>query len=91
MSANDEQIGGTHYASVIQHWDYAWVNNFDQFQYCITKYVGRHKMKDGLKDLYKAQHHLAKYIELLEAEQDVELEEEKQMMKEMSQGYVRQG
>ena len=83
MSANEKQIGGDHYGSAIkQHWDFAWENGYDQFQYCITKYVHRHKQKNGLEDLRKAQHHLDKYIELLE---------EEQAMKEMSQGYVRQG
>lgn len=70
MSANDKQVGGDHYRtrSGMQHWDWCWENRYDQFQYCITKYVDRHKRKNGLEDLYKARHHLEKYIELLEAE-----------------------
>jgi len=73
MAANDRQEGGNHYnvkKYVQQHWDYAWDHEYDQFQYCITKYVDRHKYKNGLKDLYKARHHLEKYIELLEAEEE---------------------
>ena len=82
MSANDKQVGGSHYGDQsLQHWDFAWQNGYDQFQYCITKYVHRHKFKNGLEDLRKAQHHLEKYIELLE---------EEQMQKEMSRGYVNQ-
>ena len=71
MAANDKQIGGEHYQreGAQQHWDYAWEHEYDQFQYCITKYVDRHKQKNGLEDLYKARHHLDKYIELLEAEE----------------------
>jgi hypothetical protein len=67
--ANDRQVGGNHYnvkKYIQQHWDYAWDHEYDQFQYCITKYVDRHKYREGLKDLRKAQHHLEKYIELLE-------------------------
>jgi hypothetical protein len=68
--ADDNQVGGTHYKNggKMQHWTFCWENNYDQFQYCITKYVHRHKSKNGLEDLYKARHHLEKYIELLEAE-----------------------
>jgi hypothetical protein len=71
MDANRRQVGGTHYQGewTQQHWDYAWEHGYDQFQYCITKYVDRHKYKNGLTDLRKAQHHLEKYIELLEAEE----------------------
>lgn len=75
MAANDKQVGGDHYKGVkghenMEHWDWCWLREYDQFQYCITKYVDRHKEKHGLVDLYKAQHHLAKYIELLEGEQN---------------------
>jgi hypothetical protein len=84
--ANDKQIGGNHYGNhIIQHWDFAWQNDYDQFQYCITKYVHRHKYKNGLEDLRKAQHHLEKYIELLEMQQ-----EDQQIQSEMK-GYTGQG
>ena len=63
MSANDRQIGGNHYRTEIQHWDWAAANELDYFQGCITKYVARHKKKNGLEDLLKAQHFLFKYIE----------------------------
>lgn len=72
MSANEEQYGGDHYKNKtvsganLEHWDICWQLGFDQFQYCITKYVFRHQYKNGLEDLYKAKHHLEKYIELLE-------------------------
>lgn len=74
--SNYRQVGGDHYTlsafpcpncgEAIQHWDMSWALQFDQFQYCITKYVQRHRWKNGLEDLKKAQHHLEKYIELLE-------------------------
>src|SRR6187549_2849903 len=68
---NDYQVGGSHYQGEYtqQHWDYAWERQFDPFQYVITKYVERHKKKNGLEDLRKAQHYLAKYIELLEEQE----------------------
>ena len=66
---NSYQVGGSHYQGEYtqQHWDYAWERQFDQFQYVITKYVERHKKKNGIEDLRKAQHYLAKYIGLVEA------------------------
>ena len=64
MSANDRQIGGTHYENSIQHWDWVDSNNLDYFQGQITMYVGRWKNKNGIEDLGKAAHFLEKYIEL---------------------------
>jgi len=43
-----------------------WMHHLDYFQGQITKYVMRHRDKGGIEDLKKAQHFLAKYIELLE-------------------------
>lgn len=63
--ANDYQVGGEHYKSPIQHWDYVWANDLDYFQAQITKYVVRWKKKAGLADLEKARHFLEKYIELI--------------------------
>lgn len=63
-SANNRQVGGLHYDSPIQHWDFVAQNNLDYFQGQITKYVARWKNKGGLEDLLKAQHFLEKYIEL---------------------------
>lgn len=62
--ANLRQVGGSHYRSEIQHWDYVWVNKLDYFQGQITKYVTRWRSKNGLADLEKARHFLDKYIEL---------------------------
>ena len=95
MSANDHQVGGNHYGNnKIQHWDFAWENNYDQFQYCITKYVHRHKQKQGIQDLKKARHHLDKYIELLEREaegiQNEWVDRDDSLQDEMK-GYTGQG
>lgn len=66
MSANKHQVGGDHYKHTeIQHWDWSWASGHDPFQYQVTKYVDRHKRKNGLQDLLKAKHFLEKYIELL--------------------------
>lgn len=64
MSANEKQVGGEHYKSQIQHWDYVVANDLDYFQAQITKYVTRWKKKNGYQDLLKAQHFLEKYIEI---------------------------
>ncbi len=66
-SANAKQVGGHHYKTKIEHWDYAAANQMDPFQYQITKYITRWKKKGGLQDLEKAQHFLDKYRELIKA------------------------
>jgi len=67
MKANDRQVGGDHYRSPIQHWDFAAANRLDYFQGQITKYVCRWREKNGIEDLKKAQHFLQKYVEVEEA------------------------
>ena len=75
MSANDTQVGGTHYrqsGKELQHWDLAVLYQWDPFQYQITKYVMRWKYKhstpaERLKDLQKAAHFLQKYMEVVGA------------------------
>jgi hypothetical protein len=62
--ANDKQVGGTHYAGELQHWDLVELYGWDYFQAQIIKYLMRHKLKNGLEDLKKASHFLDKYIEI---------------------------
>jgi hypothetical protein len=69
QNSNLRQVGGTHYKSPIQHWDYVIANDLDYFQGQITKYVTRWKNKNGLTDLLKAQHFLEKYIEHIKDEE----------------------
>lgn len=64
MIANNRQVGGNHYRSEIQHWDYVVANELDYFQAQITKYVSRYKKKNGITDLEKAKHFLEKLIEI---------------------------
>lgn len=66
MSANDKQVGGNHYnKDGEQHWDRQWrLYGRGYFVGCITKYVERYHLKNGVQDLEKAKHFLEKLIEL---------------------------
>lgn len=63
-SANDRQIGGSHYAAGLQHWDLIERYGVGYLEGCATKYVTRHRKKNGLQDLRKAEHYVDKLIEL---------------------------
>ena len=63
-SANSRQVGGYHYASPIQHWDFVIANDMPYMEAQIFKYVFRHRMKGGISDLEKARHFLDKLIEV---------------------------
>jgi len=76
MSANDVQIGGTHYKKGgEEHWDRAYRLQYDPFQYIITKWIERWREKGGLQDLYKARHAIDKYIEVAEREEKLRPEQ----------------
>lgn len=64
MSANERQVAGQHYAAQVQHWDYV-IGALDSryLEGNITKYVCRHRKKNGVQDLQKALHYLDKLIE----------------------------
>lgn len=66
MSANERQIGGTHYKKGgEEHWDRQWrLYGRGYFIGCITKYVERYHEKNGVQDLEKARHFIEKLIEL---------------------------
>lgn len=61
--ANMNQIGGTHYKTPIEHWDYVVANEIPYLEAQIIKYLTRWRKKDGIKDLRKAQHFLQKLFE----------------------------
>lgn len=63
-TANDKQVGGRHYATPIQHWDFVIANEMPYMEAMIFKYVLRWKKKGGLQDLQKAMHFLEKLIEV---------------------------
>lgn len=68
MSANDTQVGGEHYkGKAIQPWDYIVSNNLGYLEGNVVKYVSRWQVKGGIDDLRKAQHYLAKLIEVSES------------------------
>lgn len=63
MSANDRQLGGTHYQQgKIQHWD--WAANLRYLEGNATKYLARHREKGGALDIAKALHYIEKIVEL---------------------------
>jgi len=66
MSANQRQVGGSHYGTPTgrQHWDFVVENDLNYFEGQITKYVVRCRKKNGMQDLQKALHFLEKYIEV---------------------------
>jgi len=66
VSANDKQVSGSHYKSSIQPWDYIIAHDLNYLEGNIIKYITRHRDKNGLEDLKKAQHYLEKLIEVEE-------------------------
>lgn len=63
-NANKTQVGGNHYQSGYQHWDF--VRQCLDGRYlegCLTKYVSRWRKKNGLQDLQKGKHYLEKLRE----------------------------
>lgn len=72
MSANDTQIGGTHYKDMaVQPWDAmrAWMSTAQFVGFLlgnVIKYAARHHEKGGIEDLRKARHYLDKLIEVHE-------------------------
>lgn len=69
VSANERQVGGDHYKrNAVQPWDYIAANGLGYFEGNVVKYVSRWRDKGGVADLEKAQHYLAKLIELAQGE-----------------------
>lgn len=66
-SANERQVGGSHYASPIQHWDFVVANDIPYLEAQVIKYLMRWRKKNGLEDVLKAQHYLEKLIEVEKA------------------------
>lgn len=61
---NEKQVGGTHYKTAIQPWDYIAANSIGYFEGNVIKYVSRWRQKNGVEDLKKAVHYLQKLIDL---------------------------
>ena len=62
MSVNEKQVGGEHYRSPVQHWDYVELNGLRYTEGCATKYATRNRKKheDPRMDLEKAIHYVEK-------------------------------
>lgn len=57
-----EQVGGDHYASAgLQHWDLCARHDVHYLLGCASKYVARHRRKNGREDLQKAISYLERY------------------------------
>jgi hypothetical protein len=63
LGVNETQVGGDHYLTEIQPWDFILANNLSFLEGNIVKYICRYKTKGGVQDLYKADHYLKKLIE----------------------------
>ena len=61
MEVNEIQIGGKHYKREYQHWDLVCDLNLHYLLGCSTKYVSRWQEKNGLEDLRKSLHYIAKF------------------------------
>lgn len=59
-SANDIQVGGEHYKSEYQHWDWCINIRLGYLESAATKYVTRWRGKNGIVDVEKAIHYLIK-------------------------------
>jgi len=61
--ANTKQVGGTHYNSAYQHWDWVEDTGMGYLEAQATKYITRWRKKDGRKDVEKALHYVEKLLE----------------------------
>ena len=69
VRADDTQVGGDHYKTEYQHWDFVRDTGMGYMEGQVVKYVTRWRKKGGLQDLEKAQHFLAK----IQQEKDINL------------------
>lgn len=60
---NAKQVGGDHYQSDIQCWDFLIANNIGYLEGTAIKYLTRWQKKGGIADLQKAMHFIEKCIE----------------------------
>lgn len=61
--ANEKQVGGAHYQSGYQHWDWCIDLGLGYLEAAATKYVTRWRDKNGVQDLEKARHYVEKISE----------------------------
>ena len=63
---NEKQVGGAHYRSSFQHWDWVVDNNVPYHEGNFTKYMSRWRKKNGIQDLQKSYHYGLKIYSLIE-------------------------
>lgn len=62
--ANQIQIGGNHYKTSLEHWDFVVLNNLNYLEGNGSKYLSRAEKKAGLQDYQKALHYIQKLREV---------------------------
>lgn len=72
-NANEKQIGGSHYKSTHECWDYIVANDLGYLEGTAIKYLTRWKKKNGIEDLQKAIHFIQKLIEVETAKETPKL------------------
>lgn len=60
------QVGGTHYQSEYQHWDFVEESGMGYLEGCASKYLIRWREKNGLEDLKKARSYAQKLLILFQ-------------------------
>lgn len=66
VTVNNRQVGGSHYKSNMECWDYIIANDLGYLEGTAIKYITRWKKKNGVEDIKKAIHFLEKLIETTE-------------------------
>jgi len=59
---NSHQVGGVHYKTPIEHWDFVVACSLNYLEGNATKYLTRSHKKSGLQDLQKSLHYVSKLI-----------------------------
>ncbi len=59
---NSRQVGGDHYKSAYEHWDFVEDIKLGYLESVAIKYVARWRKKNGIQDLEKADHYIEKLI-----------------------------
>lgn len=61
---NTRQVGGSHYKTKVEHWDWVESQGVGYLEGNASKYLTRWRKKDGVKDLEKALHYVDKLMTL---------------------------
>lgn len=61
--ANERQVGGEHYKSTYQHWDWISAVKLPYLSATVTKYIVRWRQKNGAQDVSKSIHYIQKFFE----------------------------